>query len=242
MRPSVRLLRVYSDKKSKALKLRRQGYSYLEIAQALRISKSTAYEWSRKVKLSEIAKKRIQRKIKEALRKGLIAYNRIYGPIRSEEAAKIREKYKEKAAKEISKERGKLSPRDLQLIGLALFWAEGSKKRRNQTEFSNSDPFIIQAIMRFFREVCKVSENKIKAKIHLYPKINPREATLYWSKITKLPITQFTKPQIQISKASKGKRPRNTLPYGTLHLVISNTELTWRIKGWIEGIINLARV
>lgn len=242
MRPSVRLISLYSDKKSRALKLRRNGHSYKEIADILKISKSTAYFWTRKIKLSKTAQARIEEKIKEALRKGLIAYNEIYGKIRSQEAAKIREGYKEQALKEILRKIKKLSLRDLKLIGLALYWAEGSKKSRNSTDFSNSDPFIIQTTMRFFREVCRLPEEKIKAKIHLYPQIDPKEATLYWSEITKLPVTQFEKPQVQISKASKKRRNPNTLPYGTLHLRISNTELTWKIKGWIEGIINLMRV
>lgn len=242
MRPSVRLISLYSNKKSRALKLRRSGHSYKEIADILKVSKSTAYLWTRKIKLSKTAQARIEEKIKEALRKGLIAYNEIYGKIRSQEAAKIREGYKKQAFQEISKEIRKLSFRNLKLIGLALYWAEGSKKSRNNIDFSNSDPFIIRIIMRFFREICGVPDERIKATIHLYPQINPKKATLFWSKIAGLSPVQFTKPQVQISKASKRKRNPNTLPYGTLHLRVFDTELTWKIKGWIEGIINLMRV
>ena len=232
MRPSVRLVQIYLNKKVRAVNLRKQGYSYQEVAQILKISKSTAYLWTKKIRLSISAKKRIQNKIKEALGRGLIAYNKIHGKIRSQEAAKIREDYKKKASREIKK----LSKKDLKLIGAALYWAEGGLRNRNSLRFGNSNPLMIKTIMKFFREVCNIPPEKIKARIHLYPNINQKKATNYWIKITNLPRRNFHPPQIQISRASQGKRPINTLPYGTLHLTVSNTELTCKVKGWIQSI------
>lgn len=232
MRPSVRLIPIYSNKKLRAIKFRKQGRSYREIAQALKISKSTAYDWGRKVKLSKTAKERIEKKIKEALRKGLAVYNRVYGKIRSEEAAKIREKIKERASREIKR----LSKKDLKFIGAALYWAEGNTKNRNRLQFGNSNPLMMKAALRFFREICNIPDDKIGARIHIYPGINYRKALSFWSQIAKLPKSNFYPPQVQVSRASKGKRPRNTLPHGTLHLTVNNTDLACRVKGWIRGI------
>jgi len=228
MRPSVRLIPIYLNKKFRALRLRKQGQSYWEVAKILKISKSTAYDWTRRVKLSKTANERIQKKIKKAL----VAYGRIYGRIRSQKAARIREEYKEKASKEIKK----ISKKDLQLIGSALYWAEGNTKNRNRLQFSNSNPLMIKVAMRFFREICNIPNDKIGARIHIYPSVTYRKALSFWSQITKLPKSNFYPPQIQISRASKGKRPRNTLPCGTLHLTVSNTKLVCRVKGWIRGI------
>lgn len=172
------------------------------------------------------------RKIKEALKKGLISYNKIYSKIRSREAAKIREEYKEKASKEIKK----ISKKDLKFIGTALYWAEGNIKNRNRLQFSNSNSLMIKVIMRFFREICNILNDKIGARIHIYPGINYKKALNFWSQIIKLPKSNFYLPQIQVSHASKGKRSRDTLPYGTLHLTVCNTELACRVKGWIQGI------
>ena len=230
--PSVRLFPFYLRKKKRAVKLRKLGRSYREIAQTLRISKATAYIWTRKVKLSRSARNRIQRKTEESLKRGLIAYNKIHGKIRSEEAAKIRGKYKIRAFKEIKC----LSLKNLKLIGIALYWAEGDKKNRNMFRFTNSDPFIIKIMMKFLKEIAEIPEEKIIARMHIYPQINPQAALLYWSKIANLPKTRFVKPFFQISRASKHKRKHNALPYGTLHLEVYNTELTWKMKGWIEGV------
>ena len=231
-RPSVRLISLYLNKKSKAIKLRKKGQSYKEVADTLRISKSTAYFWTKKIKLSISAQKRIKRKIKEALGKGLIAYNKVYSKIRSREAAKIREGFKEKASKEIKK----ISKKDIKLIGTALYWAEGNTKNRNRLQFSNSNPLMIKVAMRFFREICNIPDKRIKVRAHIYPGINYRNALNFWSRITKLPKNNFYYPQTQISKSSKGKRLKNTLPYGTIHLTVTNTEITCRVKGWIRGI------
>jgi len=157
----------------------------------------------------------------------------MYGKIRSETAAKIRERFIEKASKEIKK----LSKKDLKLVGAALYWAEGNTKNRNRIQFGNSNPHMIKVAIQFFRESCKIPNDKISARVHIYPRINYLKTLSFWSKLTKLPKKNFKPPQTQISRASKGKRPFNTLPYGTLHLTINNTELACKIKGWIEGII-----
>jgi len=232
MRPSVRLIKKYSNKKLRAARLRRRGKTYGEIAQNIKISKSTAYDWTRQIKLSKNARIKIERKLKEAFRKGFTAYNKMYGKIRSYEAAKIRRNIEEKSSKEIKR----LSLNDLKLIGSALYWAEGNKKHRWHLRFGNSDPEIVRVIMQFFREVCKIPNKKIRARIHVYPGIVQKKALNFWSRITKLPKRNFYKPQMQISRASKNKRAKNTLPYGTLHLVAGNTEITSMVKGWIQGI------
>ena len=212
--------------------LRKRGKTHSEIAKILKIPKSTVGWWLKGVKIPKAIRKKILEKSREKWRKNIQSYNKYYGKIRSQEAAKIREGYKEKATKEIKK----LSKRDLKLIGAALYWAEGNTKNRNRLQFSNSNPLMISIVMRFFKEICNIAEDKIKARVHIYPGINYRKALNFWSQITKLPKNNFYPPQTQISRASKKKRSINTLPYGTIHLTVLNTKLACRVKGWIEGI------
>ena len=233
MRPSVRLSQSYIKKKEKAKELRAKGFSYQEISDRIGVTKSTVYYWAREIKLSPAAKKRIEKKQKEALRKGLVAYNNIYSELRSKEAEAIREKYKEKAAREIKS----LSRQNLKLIGTALYWAEGNTKNRNCFRFANSDPDMVKVTIKFLHEICGVSSERIKARIHLYPHTNRSKALSYWSEITLLSKKNFYKPQVQISRASKGKRIKNTLPHGTLHLTVCSTELNCKAKGWIRGLL-----
>lgn len=221
-----------NEKGRRIIALRKKGKTYTEIANILKLPKSTVAWWLRNVKIPKSLEKQIFERSRKKWRKNIVAYNKIYAPLRSQEAEKIREEIKNNASKEIKN----LSKENLQLIGCALYWAEGNKKNRWCVRFSNSDPEIIKTMMRFFREVCNIPDEKIKARIHLYPRINHQKTTNYWIKITRLPKKNFQKPQTQISRASKGKRPRNTLPYGTLHLTAGNTEMACKVKGWVRGI------
>ncbi len=216
-------------KKETALNLRRRGKTCGEIVKILNVPKSTVWSWIRNVVLSEKIKKRILEKGKEKSRKNIIDYNTKVRPV---EAAKIRDNWTSKAKKEIKN----ISQNELKLIGSALYWAEGNTKNRNRIQFGNCDPLLIKVAIKFFREVLKVPDNRICARVHIYPGLDYKKTLKFWSQTTNLQKERFYPPQIQISRASQGKMPRNTLPYGTLHLTIGSTELSSRIKGWIQGI------
>ncbi len=226
-----------NKKRDRIIALRKKGKTYTEISNVLQIPKSTVAWWLRDIKLPKKTQDKIIEKSRKKWSKNITAYNKIHAKIRSQEATKAREKEKEKGRQEIFKETYKLSSRDLKIIGIALYWAEGDKKNRNMLRFCNSDPFMIRIMMRFLREAIGIPEEKITAKMHIYPQINNQKALSYWSKITNLPKQRFVKSFIQVSKSSKQKRDPNTLPYGTLHLEVYNTEIIWKLRGWIQGII-----
>ena len=100
--------------------------------------------------------------------------------------------------------------------------------------FSNSDPNMIALMMHFFRKACKVPEKKFRGIVHIHPHLNKERAKKFWSEISGIPIRQFHKTQFGISKASKHKR--DTLPLGTFRIVVCDTRLLSKIKGWIKGI------
>ncbi|MEK9153457.1 MAG: hypothetical protein AAB723_02570 [Patescibacteria group bacterium] len=221
-----------NEKGLKIIALRKQGKTHGEIEKILKLPKSTVGWWLRGIKMPETIEKQTLERCRKKWRKNINDYNKVNGKIRSEIAAKIREEDKEKAAKTIKN----VSKNDLKFIGSALYWAEGGTKDRHCLRFANSNPEIIRVIMKFFRETCGIPNEKIKAKIHLYPDTNQQEAKKYWAKIANLSKNNFYQPQIQISRASKNKRPRNTLPSGTLHLTVCSTKLACQVKGWIRGI------
>jgi len=63
----------------------------------------------------------------------------------------------------------------------------------------------------------KIPEEKIKVNLRIHPNINAKRAIDFWSKITKIPKEKFG-ISTQISRVSQRKRPKNSLPYGTLKL------------------------
>jgi len=218
----------FTHLKSKIIALRKLGKTHSEIRAIYNVPKSTLSNWLHNLKVSP----RIKAKIQKRARKKWLDNNKRNARTRAKKAAELRGIYKKDEIKEIKN----VSKKDLKYIGAALYWAEGSVSNRNSLRFGNSNPLMIKTIMKFFRETCNIQDEKIRARIHLYPRINKKNATNFWMKITNLPRANFHPPQIQVSKASKGKRPRNTLPMELFHLTICNTELTCRVKGWIQGI------
>jgi len=72
--------------------------------------------------------------------------------------------------------------------------------------------------------------------IHIHPNIDEKSTINFWSRVTNIPKEKFHITR-QISQASKKKRPKNSLPYGTLKLDVTRRQNFFKIKGWIDGLI-----
>ena len=140
-----------------------------------------------------------------------------------------------------SKKIGYVTDRELLLIGAALYWGEGykrhsAKKYGEYVSFCNSDQYMIKVFLRFTREILKVSEEKIRPIIQIHPNVSKEKAVSFWSKIINIPQDKFH-ITYQVSKASQGKRPKNSLPFGTLNLRVHSRQKFHEIMGLIEGMI-----
>jgi hypothetical protein len=133
------------------------------------------------------------------------------------------------------------------ILGAGLYWGEGYKRAiikngvarsYHPVSLSNSDPKLISAFLRFLREVCLVEESKINANLRIFEHQNANKLLQFWSEYTKIPKERFSKFYYGVSKSSLGKRPFNTLPYGTIQIRVNDTVLYHRIMGWIEGLQN----
>jgi hypothetical protein len=211
-----------------AVRLRKEGRSYNEINKLLGVPKSTLSGWFRGIEISREAKEKLWNESRRRWVQNITIYNKE----RSKVALEKSHLEQQLASKKISH----LTERELMLVGTALYWAEGARKKRWTAKFTNSDPLMIAIIMQFFRKICGVEENEFRVQLQIHPNISEEKAKLYWSEVTGIPVEQFIKTQIAISKSSKLKRPSNTLPYGTIHISVSNVNLVNRIKGWILGL------
>ena len=211
------------EEKKEAIRLRKEGWSIKDINKKLRVSKSSVSFWVREIELTPKQKLELSKK---GIRKEVIEKRRITR-LKNENAR--RQIIIDQAKKEIKH----LSLRDLFLIGTALYWAEGGKTK-GIVRFSNSDPKIIQIIMRFFKEVCEISPCKFKGHIHIHPHLDCKKAEKYWSNISGIPLAQFYKSYQKPNKSSQNKK--DSLPYGTFDIYICSTELLLKLKGWAEKI------
>jgi|SRR3989344_4425076 len=212
-----------------AERLRDQGYSYNMITEALGISKSTMSYWFKDRHFTP------NHQVLERIK---------YGPIKSgaqRHNLKVREikRLKKVGIEEI----GKLSKRDLWMLGLGLYIGEGSKTTEN-IRIINSDPAVIKAAIKWLKDVCVLSEKNITIRLFLYPDNNEDRAIQYWQMVTELPLANFRKAYID-QREDKKNANRRKLPYGTAHLnVVSNGDpskgvaLYRKINGWMAGALN----
>lgn len=208
-------------------KLRRKGYTFREILEKLPfLSKSTVSNWVRGIRLTPKQEKQILEKQLRG-RVALMKYNKR----RHREAVQSAQKIISEAKREI----GKMTGRDLMIVGTALYWAEGSKKQIGAIDFANSDPKIIVLIMRFFREICKVPENRFKCRLTLHPGVNEEEAKMFWSKTANVPLIQFTKSYIKPPKSST-ERMHNILYKGTCQVRFGDIRVFHKIRGFIKAL------
>ena len=121
----------YELQRDNARLLRKKGASINEIVKKFNIPKSTVRYWCRDIFLT----KEQQRKIFQKQKLG--------GIISAEKLRKKRIQITKQLINEGKNEIGKLTKRELLLIGSALYWAEGYNKNDNEFGFTNSNPKMI---------------------------------------------------------------------------------------------------
>lgn len=206
------------SKKLKAIELRKNGLSYLEIKKSINVSKSTLSNWLKDIELTDEQKKRLTR---------LQATGYIGAKKNQIKSLAHHKEIKESAQEEVS---GLIS-NPLFIAGLMLYWAEGDK-RSGRLQFSNSDPDMIRFMMSWFREFCNIPEAKFRIGLFLHSLHVREDCVGFWSRVTNLPIAQFNRPYIKPTIFSNRK---NKLYEGTCVIRIHSKDLVSKILGWIDG-------
>ncbi|MFH1507544.1 MAG: hypothetical protein ABIG46_03820 [Candidatus Omnitrophota bacterium] len=213
--------------KDRAIDLRRQGRTFNEILKDISVSKGSLSHWLREINLTDKQLARIRYK-NEKIKRQFIRFNELKRK-QSEENKKV-------IINNAAKETDVISKRELKLIGIALYWSEGYKGSSWGTvNFTNSDPGMIALMMNWFRIICKVPNIKFRIRIQCYGKGRIKKSKEYWSRITGVPLIQFTKPYTRITPTST-KKMGNLCPYGICNIRISDIALLSKVKGWIKGL------
>lgn len=112
--------------------------------------------------------------------------------------------------------------KDLEIVGAMLYWAEGYKSPKNNiVDFTNSDPWMIIIFLVFLRTVYNLDEKKFRIYLYCYKNQNVKKLIKFWSKITRIPINQFSKPYIRTDFREDGRKMEN----GMIHIRYSDKKL-----------------
>lgn len=216
------------EKRNQALILRQEGYAINIIATKLNVAKSSVSLWVRDVILTETQLSELK---KSPFSSAAIEKRRL--------ARLTNEKEKRQLVINAARQSiTSISNRELWLMGVMLYWAEGGKTQR-MVRFSNGDPEMIIIMMKFFRQVCKVPESKFRGYIHIHPHLDFMEAERYWSEISNIPIEQFFKTYRKPNISSLGVK--DSLPNGVMDIYVLDSNLFLKITGWSQGIFKTTK-
>lgn len=125
--------------------------------------------------------------------------------------------------------------KELKVIGTMLYWSEGYKSGKGCTvDLANSDSKMILMFLRFLREVYRIEETKLRILLYCYGDQNKDELIKFWSKLTKIPKNQFSKPYVRKDFRSDGRK----MEHGMIHLRYSDKKLLLEIKKEIANYID----
>ncbi len=213
----------------KAIAMRIRGNSINTIAGKLVVSKSTVSGWCRDIGLSEKQLALIAEQSRHHATLGLLKSSEL-----------LRERRQANIAKAIQlgkNDVGKISKRDMYMLGLGLYWGEGYKKGSQELGFTNSDPVMIRFYIEWLKQIYKISKTDLILRISINNQHLSRanEILKYWSNTTSIPVSQFTKTSF-IKVGGKKIYSDLTNHFGTLRVKVRRgTELRRRILGSITS-------
>lgn len=124
------------------------------------------------------------------------------------------------------------SERNLMLAGIMLYWAEGYKTSKSMgIDFANADPFMVEIFVKFLKEICGVDQKRLRVLLYCYSNQSVGRLIDFWSKLTKIPRNQFSKPYV---RQDFRKEKLDKMMYGMVHIRYADKKLLAQIMRWIQ--------
>ncbi len=218
--------------KELAINLRKQGKTYSEILSLVPVAKSTLAIWLQSVKLGKKQKQ-------------IYTLARRLASLRGGEAKKKQRIEKQtKLFSEAKSSIKTLSKYEFFLIGISLYWAEGTKEKEyhpgSGVAFSNMDPKMIVLFLKWLDKICKIPKDMIGFEIMVHESHQGRadEVRQFWSKTTGFPLASFSQVYLKRTKIKKTKRKNVGEKYnGVLKIKVKkSSDLVRKIASWSEVI------
>ncbi|WP_338495667.1 hypothetical protein [Streptomyces sp. SJL17-4] len=219
------------DLRDRARELRLQGMTYDQIQVELGCSKSSISLWVRDLPKPE--RKRSREEASEIARRG-------WEPI-----MRRREEERQAAKRAATEEVGAMSERELFLLGVGLYWAEGTKDkphaRRERVTFVNSDPGMIQVFTAWL-DLLGIDPARRKYYVMIHESADAARAEQYWSTLVGVDSSTFNKTTLKRHNPRTNRKNVNDGYHGCLVIqILGSADLYRRIEGAWCGIVGAVR-
>lgn len=218
-----------SEKKLQARELRRTGQSIKSIARDLDVSQGSVSLWCRDIILSVEQLQILERNYKDPNYGKRLQNSLKQQGIRIEKTKRLK--------KEGVEEVGNLSSRELLLVGIALYWAEGYKKD-SQVGLGSSDPKMMQLYVKWLKDCFgyTISDLMFRVTANESHEYRIDEIVNYWADLFQIDKSIFQKSFYQKAKWQKVyEHPEEY--FGVLRIrVRKSSDFLRKIHGYIEGL------
>jgi len=213
--------------RERARELRLQGWTYDRIEVELGCSRSSVSLWVRDLPKPE--RRRTPEEAAAIARRGWEAKLRV----RDEE----RQRTKDAAKRAV----GDLSARELFLVGVGLYWAEGGKDkpydRRENVAFVNSDPGMIKVFLAWL-DLLGVERERLRFTVMIHETADVAGAERYWARLAGADRSAFNKTTLKRHNPKTVRKNVGDAYRGCLLIkVLKGAELYRRIEGSWYGIV-----
>ncbi|MEV6163092.1 hypothetical protein AB0L71_14405 [Streptomyces sp. NPDC052052] len=219
------------DLRERARALRLQGMTYDRIQVELGCSKSSISLWVRDLPKPE--HRRTREEASAIARRGW------------EATLQRREVERREVKRTAQGEIGTMSARELFLIGVGLYWSEGSKDkphaRRERVTFVNSDPGMIQVFLAWL-DLLEVSPEQLRFHVMIHESADVAAAERYWADLVDTDISALGKTSLKTHNPKTIRKNVGENYRGCLVVrVLKSADLYRRVEGWWYGIVGAAK-
>ncbi|MGW7201112.1 hypothetical protein [Streptomyces chryseus] len=136
---------------------------------------------------------------------------------------------------------GPLSDRELFLLGVSLYWAEGTKdkeyRRSEVLQFINSDPNVIQVYLRWL-EMLGVTRERMKFRLSIHESADIPATERFWAALTGVDVADFQRATLKKHQPKTTRKNTAAAYRGCLIIYVSKSaDLYRRVEGAWYGIV-----
>ncbi|MEV0454602.1 helix-turn-helix domain-containing protein [Catellatospora methionotrophica] len=222
--------------REQAVLLREAGCTVPDIASRLGVARSTAFTWVRHLPLPETDERAARRR--EHSKRMTDAQWSVHRRERDERHREI----VDTAAATV----GRLSARELLLIGAVLYWSEGAKHKPWrptdwQVTFTNSDPVLAELFLRFVESAGR-ARHDLRYRLSIHESADVPAVQAWWAEQLELAEGAVSSVTLKRHTPSAGRHNQGADYRGCVVITVPRgRELYWRIEGLLEGLVRSGR-